>query len=148
MKALSWMGADAATIKAIQHASRRRLNCEPGLKRPQPWDVFVEVARDLRQNYVDDAIGALREAIEEQPNNAWMHVVLASLMSREADWHSAYDESSKAVKFAPQSPLYPGAAFLDLLKSRAGSTSGNSRQEDAGPATERPCSRSRAREGA
>jgi hypothetical protein len=59
-EALGWMGAEAATIKAIQHASGRRPNWELGLKRPQPWDVFVEVARDLRQNYVDDAIGTLR----------------------------------------------------------------------------------------
>lgn len=69
------MGADAATIKTNQHASGRRPNWELGLKRPQPWDVFVEVARELRQNYVDDAIGTLREAIEKQPNNSWMHFV-------------------------------------------------------------------------
>jgi tetratricopeptide (TPR) repeat protein len=108
MEALSWTGADAATIKAIQHASGRRPNSERGLKRPQPWDVLVEVARELRQNAVDEAIGTLREAIEKQLNNAWMHFVLASLMGREEDWLSAYDESSKAVRFAPQSPYIQG----------------------------------------
>jgi hypothetical protein len=107
MEALSWMGADAATIKAIQHASGRRPNWELGLKR-QPWDVFVKVARERRQNYVDDAKGTLREAIEKQPTNAWMHFVWASMMGREEDWLSAYDESSKGVKFASQSPYIQG----------------------------------------
>jgi tetratricopeptide (TPR) repeat protein len=117
-EALSWTGADAATIKAIQHAIGRRPNWELGLKRPQPWDVFVEVARELRQNYVDGAIGTLREAVERQPNNARMHFVLASLMGREEDWLSAYDESSKAVKFASQSPYIQGQ--YSYICSRAG----------------------------
>jgi tetratricopeptide (TPR) repeat protein len=90
------------------------------LKRPQPWDVFVEVARDLRQNYMHDAIGTLRETIEKQPNNAWMHFVLASLMDREEDWLSAYDQSSKAVKFALQSSYIQGQHSYICSRARLG----------------------------
>jgi tetratricopeptide (TPR) repeat protein len=89
------------------------------LKRPPPWDVFVEVARELRQDCVDDVIGTLREVIETQPNNAWMHFVLGSLTGREG-WLSAYDESSKVVKFAPQSPYIQGQHLYICSRARLG----------------------------
>jgi predicted Zn-dependent protease len=90
------------------------------LKRPRPWDVFVEVARELRQDCVDDVIGTLREVIEKQPKNAWMHFVLASLTGREEGWLSAYDESSKVVKFAPQSPYIQRQHFYICSRARLG----------------------------
>jgi tetratricopeptide (TPR) repeat protein len=47
-----------------------------------------------------------------------MHFVLASRMGREEDWLSAYDESSKAVKLAPQSPYIQGQ--YSYIYSRTG----------------------------
>jgi tetratricopeptide (TPR) repeat protein len=104
LSALSAVGADAETIRVVQHAKGPRARWKLALKLPKPSDYLYEVAGALLWHDWEHALLTMQNAITAQPRDPDVHLVYAHLLSAVGDWIAAYGAATKAVALVPDWP--------------------------------------------
>jgi len=104
LSALSAAGADAETIRTVQHAPGPRYRWGLALRLPKPTDYLYEVAGSILWNDWEQAILTAQRESQRQPNDPNVQLVYAHVLSVTEDWIAAFDAATRAVKLAPESP--------------------------------------------
>jgi len=108
LSALSAAGADAETIRVVQHAPGPRNRWGLALRLPKPTDYLYELAGAVMWNDWEHALQTVRTEARRQPNDPDVQLVYAHVMSVAEDWITAFAAASRAVSLAPQSPYAHG----------------------------------------
>jgi len=104
LSALSAAGADAETIRVVQHAPGPRNRWGLALRVPKPTDYLYEMAGAVMWNDWQHATLTMQAEVEKQPRDPDVRLVYAHMLSVEEDWIAAYGAATVAVQLAPQSP--------------------------------------------
>ena len=108
LSALSAAGADAETIRAVQHAPGPRNRWGLALRLPKPTDYLYEVAGAILWNDWEHAILTVQGESQRQSNDPNVQLVYAHVLSVGEDWIAAFGAATRAVALAPQSPYAHG----------------------------------------
>ena len=108
LSALSAAGADAETIRVVQHAPGPKYRWGLALRLPKPTDYLYEVAGAVMWNDWEHAILTMEKEAREQPNDVNVQLVRAHVLSVTEDWIGAFGAATWAVALAPESPYGHG----------------------------------------